>query len=152
MLKHFWALAPLTRGKPGRLGERPIQKYQQICFSSVRYLCIVFFESPRRHPLEPIPPEVAEVALALHLYERPLAASLSGIPEELPGWEENPCHDLHSEAAKAHLGIANFQGLSKNGPSLPQVIRRPSNRDGNQEILPEDIILAHLATPPKEAT
>ena len=51
-------------------------------------------------PLELIPVE-GEI---MHPYKRPLAASSSNIPEDLPGWEETRAMTLTTKPLKAHLG------------------------------------------------
>ena len=81
--------------------------------------------------------------LALHPYERPLAASLSGIFEELPRCEET--HAMTSTVTlpeanlgtwiRNDLGVRAFQGLSRNGPSWPQMIRRVARDLRSHQIL-----------------
>ena len=96
-------------------------------------------------PLEPVPVEgeVAETRVALYPWERLMAASPSGMPEELQ--DERRTHAVTSIVTppKAHsgtwirnaLGVQTFQGLSRNGPSWPQVIRRVTRDFQSRQIL-----------------
>ena len=85
-------------------------------------------------PLEPIPVEgeVAEMAFALHPYERPLAASPFGT---CPGLGRDTYYVFCSTAVvsqnthlatwvRNNLGVRTFQGLGRNGPLWTQVLCR----------------------------
>ena len=84
-------------------------------------------------PIEPIAlqAETADLELALHSYERPLAVSPFGTPEQARDWQDTHAMSLHMCAQsrlgkwiRADLGVRTFQGLGKNSPSWEQLVRR----------------------------
>ena len=83
-------------------------------------------------PIEPLAlqAEAADLELALHSYERPLAVSPFGTPEPVPDWQDTHAMSLTmpicsqlGKWTRTDLGVRTYQGLGKNSPSREQVVR-----------------------------
>ena len=82
-------------------------------------------------PIESLQAEAADLELALHSYERPLAASPFGTQKQVRDWKDTHAMSLvmrpQSQLGKwirTDLGVRTFQGLGKNSPSREEVVRR----------------------------
>ena len=79
--------------------------------------------------------------LDLHSYERPLAASPFGTIEPVPDWDDTHAmtvdarpKSLIDPGFEIFLGVRTCQGLSRNGPSWDQVVRRHLRSSATQDI------------------
>ena len=107
-------------------------------------------------PVEPLAlhADTADLALALHSYERPLAVTPSGYPDVVPDWQDTHAMQIHANHShlgkcfRTDLGVLTFQGLGKNAPARGQVVRRIT-RDLHSRCLIESLACdSFLQVPP----
>ena len=91
--------------------------------------------------------------LGLQVYERPLAVTPFGTPEDVPDWQET--HAMHTLTKQSHfgkwirtdLGVRTFQGLGKNSPLKEQAVHRITRDLHTKNILEFLTCDSHLQVP-----